>query len=107
MKNITLYGADWCHDCVRAKAYLNDNNIDFTFVDVDQNKAAANKVEQINNGKRIIPTILIDDIAYTNPNNAELSEALNSDGTAGKIIVDEKRAVGAACEIDHPENCKV
>ena len=35
MNKITLYGADWCPDCLRAKAYLKENNIDFEFVDVD------------------------------------------------------------------------
>ncbi|MGK0236433.1 MAG: thioredoxin reductase (NADPH), partial [Psychroserpens sp.] len=55
MKDILLYGADWCPDCRRAKAYLKENNIDFNFIDVDLDKEATAKVEAINNGKRIIP----------------------------------------------------
>ncbi|AZQ60730.1 pyridine nucleotide-disulfide oxidoreductase [Flammeovirga pectinis] len=76
MNNILLYGADWCPDCRRAKAFLNDNNIDYTFIDVDLDKEATLKVEQINNGKRIIPTAIISGKSFTNPSNVELSAVL-------------------------------
>ena len=59
MNTIKLYGADWCPDCRRAKTFLKENNIDFNFVDVDMDKEATSKVEEINNGKRIIPTLII------------------------------------------------
>jgi hypothetical protein len=32
---ITMYGADWCGDCVRAKKFFADNNIDFQKVDLE------------------------------------------------------------------------
>ncbi len=76
MTEILLYGADWCPDCRRAKTYLKENNIDFTFVDVDLDKEATAKVEAINNGKRIIPTLIIREKSYTNPNNVELASVL-------------------------------
>ena len=76
MTEILLYGADWCPDCRRAKTYLQENNIDFTFVDVDLDKEATAKVETINNGKRIIPTLIIKGKSYTNPNNVELASVL-------------------------------
>jgi thioredoxin reductase (NADPH) len=56
MNKILLYGADWCLDCRRAKSFLKENSIDFTFIDVDLDKEATDKVEAINKGKRIIPT---------------------------------------------------
>lgn len=76
MNTIELYGADWCPDCRRAKSFLKENNIEFTFIDVDVDKEATDKVEIINNGKRIIPTIIIHKKAYTNPNNSKLSSVL-------------------------------
>jgi len=76
MNQIQLYGADWCPDCRRAKAYLKENNISYEFIDVDLDEAATKKVESINNGKRIIPTVIINGKSYTNPNNAELASAL-------------------------------
>jgi thioredoxin reductase (NADPH) len=83
MNTIDLYGADWCPDCVRAKAFLNQNNIQFNFVDVDLDESATKKVEEINNGKRIIPTVIINGKPYTNPDNAQLSTELgiNESGT--------------------------
>lgn len=73
---VILYGADWCPDCRRAKSYLVDNGVNFQFIDVDKYDWATEKVESINNGKRIIPTILIDDVAYTNPDNSTLNSLL-------------------------------
>lgn len=74
---VQLFGADWCPDCRRAKSFLRDNGINFEFIDVDQHKWATQKVEEINNGKRIIPTVLIDNVPYTNPDNGKLTELLS------------------------------
>jgi thioredoxin reductase (NADPH) len=73
---IVFYGADWCPDCRRAKAFLDGHGIHYQFIDVDKFPWATEIVQQINNGKRIIPTILIDDTAYPNPDNARLKELL-------------------------------
>ena len=74
---VQLYGADWCPDCRRAKSFLRDNGVNFDFIDVDKYDWATAKVEEINNGKRIIPTILINDVPYTNPDNVELTSLLS------------------------------
>jgi thioredoxin reductase (NADPH) len=84
MNDILLYGADWCPDCRRAKAYLKENNIAFTFIDVDLDKEATAKVEAINNGKRIIPTVIIKGKSYTNPDNIELASVLGIN-EAGRV----------------------
>lgn len=76
MNTIKLYGADWCPDCRRAKSYLKDHNIPYEFIDVDLDKEATAKVEAINNGKRIIPTLIINDTSYTNPDNSTLAHIL-------------------------------
>jgi len=76
MTDVVLYGADWCSDCRRTKAYLKENNIVYTFVDVDLDEEATAKVEAINNGKRIIPTLIIKGKSYTNPDNEALASVL-------------------------------
>ncbi|MCL4142968.1 UNVERIFIED_CONTAM: hypothetical protein GTU68_007938 [Idotea baltica] len=76
---VQLFGADWCPDCRRAKSYLGDNGINFQYIDVDVHDWATETVEKINNGKRIIPTVLINGESHTNPNNAKLKELLNID----------------------------
>lgn len=74
---IVLYGADWCPDCRRAKAFLRENELNFQHIDVDQDPEATETVTQLNNGKRIIPTILINGEAFSNPDNTTLRQALN------------------------------
>ena len=84
---VVLYGADWCPDCRRAKTYLQNNDINFQFIEVDKYDWAATKVEEINKGKRIIPTILIDEKPYTNPDNSILKEVLKiGDATAHEVF---------------------
>jgi len=85
---VQLFGADWCPDCRRAKSYLADNNIRFQFIDVDEHDWATTKVETINKGKRIIPTILINDIPYTNPDNDTLKTLLAIDSTSETKVYD-------------------
>jgi thioredoxin reductase (NADPH) len=74
---IILYGADWCPDCRKSKAFLRDNKINFQFIDIDENEWAIPIITKINNGKRKIPTILINDDVYVEPENEELRQALN------------------------------
>jgi len=76
MKTIDLYGAEWCPDCRRAKAYLDSENVSYNYIDISKDETAAVKVQEINNGKRIIPTIIIDGTPHTNPNNRMLELAL-------------------------------
>lgn len=76
MNKITMYGADWCPDCRRAKAFLKENNVSFDYIDVDLDQEATKKVETINNGKRIIPTLIINGASHTNPDNVQLGAVL-------------------------------
>ena len=67
MKNVKVYGADWCSDCITAKNFLNSKNIDFEYIDITEDETAVAFVEKVNDGKRIIPTLLIAGETYTNP----------------------------------------
>ena len=73
---ITMYSAAWCSDCVYAKKYLDENNIHYQYVDVTNNEEATELVKKINNGKRIIPTFIIDGEIYTNPGINKLSDII-------------------------------
>ena len=65
--NIKVYGADWCQDCINAKNFLNSNEVKFEYIDITDNEEAIALVEQINNGRRIIPTLDVDGVIHTNP----------------------------------------
>ena len=65
--NIKVYGADWCPDCVSSKKFLDSKGVDYEYIDITDNKEAITLVEQINNGRRVIPTLIVDGVSYTNP----------------------------------------
>ena len=65
--NIKVYGADWCPDCVNAKKFLNSKEVEFKYIDITDDKQAIAFVEQVNNGRRVIPTLVIDGTICANP----------------------------------------
>ena len=74
---ITVYGANWCGDCRRAKKFMDDNGVGYLWVDVENDPAAIELVLKLNGGKRIIPTIVFDDGSILiEPTNSELAGKL-------------------------------
>ena len=87
--NITLYGAHWCPDCRRSKQFLGEHQIPYNWVDIEQDEAGEAYVLQVNNGKRIIPTIEFEDGSISvEPSNAELAAKLGLKTTAGRSHYD-------------------
>lgn len=76
MPNVTMYATSWCGFCYRARLFLDENNVPYTEIDIEEDESAALRVEQWNRGNRIVPTIDIDGSVYTNPSAAELRELL-------------------------------
>ena len=76
-QGILMYGAPWCPDCKRAKQFLNEQRIPYEWHDIDQDDAARDHVQQVNNGRQIIPTIIFPDGSIlVEPSNAELADKL-------------------------------
>jgi glutaredoxin len=65
--NIKVYGADWCSDCITTKRFLEEKGVEFEYIIITNNQQAINFLEKVNNGKRIIPTLDIEGVIYTNP----------------------------------------
>ena len=65
--DIKIYGADWCSDCVNAKDFLSSKGIDFEYIIITKNIEAITFLEKVNNGKRIIPTLVVNGKIYSNP----------------------------------------
>jgi glutaredoxin len=75
--DIIIYGAFWCGDCRRVKKFLDDNRIKYTWINIDKNKDAETIVKRLNNGFRIIPTIIfLDGTFLAEPTNLELENKL-------------------------------
>lgn len=86
---ITVYGTTWCPDCRRAKQFLAENRIQYAWVDIEQDAAAVAEVERINDGKRIVPTIVFEDGAVlVEPSNEELAAQLGLIRTAKQSFYD-------------------
>ena len=77
MSKITMYGADWCGDCRRSKRYLDEHNVAYTYIDVEADLSAADKVVEINGGAKSIPVIVFDDGTHlTEPSDIALESKL-------------------------------
>ena len=81
MSNVTMYGAEWCGDCRRSKKFLDSNKVEYTYIDVEADPAASDKVIAINGGMRSIPVIIFEDGTHlTEPSDNALKEKLESLG---------------------------
>ena len=76
-KELTVYGTSWCPDCVRSKRFLNDNNIEYSWIDIEKNPDSADIVRHLNKGLQSVPTIVLPSgKVLVEPSNIELKEAL-------------------------------
>lgn len=68
MGELTLYTTEWCPFCQRLVADLDEAEIPYQRIDVEEDEEAAAWVESVNNGDRIVPTVKYPDDSYaTNP----------------------------------------
>jgi mycoredoxin len=56
---VTVYSAFWCPDCRIAKRFLQEHNIAFQDIDIENTPGAADEVVK-HTGKRAIPQFVID-----------------------------------------------
>jgi thioredoxin reductase (NADPH) len=86
---ITMYGAPWCPDCRRSKKFLTEQRIPFSYIDIEARSEYQAYVESVNNGKRIIPTIVFDDKSIlVEPSDAELAAKLGLTKIASRTLYD-------------------
>ena len=87
--NITVYGAPWCPDCKRAKQFLGEQRVPYNWIDIDQDEEGRKYVQQVNDGKQIIPTIVFEDGSLlVEPTNAELAAKLSINPKAKREFYD-------------------
>jgi len=88
-KDIIIYSTVWCPDCKRAKKFFGEQRIPYVNVDIEQDPQGMKIVEQINNGKRVIPTIVFPDGSIlVEPSNAELAEKFGLQTRAQRAFYD-------------------
>ncbi len=75
---IVMYSTSWCPDCKRAKKFLDKNNVPYIDVDVDDDEQGKAFVMEVNNGARVVPTIIFPDGGVlVEPSTQQLREKLS------------------------------
>ena len=70
---VTMYGADWCGDCKRAKAVLDRKGVKYTYDTAGDGRAQAKKIA----GRQNIPVIVFPDGSFLQePKDAVLEKKL-------------------------------
>lgn len=76
-ETLTMYSTTWCPFCNRLRQDIVDAGIDYTEIDVDDDVAAGETVKGINNGDRVVPTLVFaDGSSLTNPSIHEVKDKL-------------------------------
>jgi mycoredoxin len=74
---LTVYSTTWCGYCVRLKKMLDREGIQYDEVNIEEDEAAAELVENVNGGNRTVPTVVFPDgKALTNPSIDQVKQAL-------------------------------
>lgn len=80
MDSLTVYGADWCGDCRRAKRLLAALRVPFEWVDVAADEEATRQAKAIS-GRSKIPVIVFPDGSHlVEPGDHELAAAVGAAG---------------------------
>lgn len=63
-----MYTTTWCGYCKRLKSQLGEAGIAFSEINIEEDPASAQLVEQVNGGNQTVPTLVYSDgSAATNP----------------------------------------
>lgn len=78
---ITLYGTPYCPQVYTVRRELDRNKIDYDYVNIREDREAAERVRKINNGYESVPTLVFTDgTTLTEPSTFELLEKLQAKG---------------------------
>ena len=73
---LTMFGADWCRDCIRTKKQLNSLGVSYDYVDLEADPAAADVAREIS-GRTNIPVVVYPDASHhVEPSNADVEAKL-------------------------------
>ncbi len=73
---IRMFGAEWCRDCRRTKAQLDELGVDYEYVDLEADPAAADVAKEIS-GRTQSPVVLYPDASHhVEPTNDDVETKL-------------------------------
>lgn len=78
-ESIVMYSTTWCGDCRRAKRVFGTRGVEYTEINIDEDRAAAQVVLRLNGGMRSVPTIVFPDgTVLVEPSTAALESKLSA-----------------------------
>lgn len=73
---LTVFGADWCRDCIRTKKQLDDLAVPYTYIDLVAEPTAADVARDIS-GRTNIPVVVYPDATHqVEPSNGDVETKL-------------------------------
>lgn len=75
MSGVTIYWRPMCGYCETLKGELSARGVDYTTVDIWEDRSKAEVVRQATGGDEIVPTVQIGDRFFVNPSADEVIEA--------------------------------
>lgn len=80
---IRIFGADWCSDCRRAKRVFAELDVPYTWIDLEQDHAAADVARDLS-GRTNIPVITYPDGSLqVEPSDSDMRAKLRELGLGG------------------------
>ncbi|HOT92837.1 MAG TPA: glutaredoxin domain-containing protein [Anaerolineae bacterium] len=74
---LTVYGTWWCPDVRRARRFLDEHGIAYTYIDIEQDREACAYCDEVHGGSWIVPTIAFPDgTLLFDPSASELAAKL-------------------------------
>jgi thioredoxin reductase (NADPH) len=74
---MTVYGAAWCPHCKRVKKFLAAHRVHYAYVDIDAEPEAIERLKELQDGRRIIPTVVYRDGTHeVNPSDEALARRI-------------------------------
>lgn len=78
MSEIKMYGAAWCGDCRRTKRFLDENKVEYTYIDSEITPDAAETIVSISGRQNIPLLVFADGTHMTEPSDIDLKAKLES-----------------------------
>ncbi|MHA6556854.1 mycoredoxin [Corynebacterium pyruviciproducens] len=76
-QHATIYMTDWCPYCAKLLKALDRTETPYTAVNVEEDESAAQFVESVNDGNRVVPTVHYSDgSTQTNPSASAVRQKL-------------------------------
>ena len=76
MEFVKMYSANWCYDCKAMLSFFEEKNVSYKVINVDNNPKAVEKLMQLCDGKKIVPTLEIKGEVYINPTLDSLKDLI-------------------------------